>query len=165
MIVIWYEFCSWYFNMISNIYNNPIYRQPCQFSTDTLVHRFVPIIKNEDRILVAMAIISFHASSSTLNQGKYVPNVAWITTPSSGHNCFSRMLLFFYVQFRVRLLDWWIVGITDASILHNSSYPVPYIITNSVSWSLMSLSHSLLHAVQLLTSNLWRMHHCHSSLL
>ena len=40
------------------------------------------------------------------------------------------MLLFFCMQFRVHLLDWWIVGITDASILHNSSYPVPYVITN-----------------------------------
>ncbi len=74
--------------MISNIYNNPIYRQPCQFSTDTLVHRFVPIIKNEDCILIAMAIISFHALSSTLNEGKHVPNVAWITKLSSGHSSF-----------------------------------------------------------------------------
>jgi hypothetical protein len=41
-----------------------------------LVHRFVPIIKNEDRILIAMAIISFHALSSTLKQGKHVPSVA-----------------------------------------------------------------------------------------
>jgi hypothetical protein len=62
--------------LISNIYNNPIYRQPCQLSTDTLVHRFVPIIKNEDCILIAIAIISFHALSSTLNEGKHVPNVA-----------------------------------------------------------------------------------------
>ena len=41
-----------YYNilLISNIYNNPIYRQPCQFSTDTLVHHFVPIIKNADQL-------------------------------------------------------------------------------------------------------------------
>jgi hypothetical protein len=41
-----------------------------------LVHRFEPIIKNEDCILIAMAIISFHALSSTLIEGKHVPNVA-----------------------------------------------------------------------------------------
>ncbi len=38
------------------------------------------------------------------------------------------MLLFFYVQFEVRLLDWWIVGITDDTICTQFLVPssVPY---------------------------------------
>jgi hypothetical protein len=54
-------------------YNNTVYCQPCQHSTDTLVHRFVPIIKNEDFTIVVMAIISFLPSSTT-------------SKLSSGHN-------------------------------------------------------------------------------
>ena len=79
---------------------------------------------------------------------------------------YNRMVLFFYVQFRVCQLDWWIVGIIDASTLQNSSYPVPYIITNSVSWRAISLYCMLIQCCMccISTSNFSHTHH-HSSLL
>ncbi len=42
------------------------------------------------------------------------------------------MLLFFYVQFEVRLLDWWIVDITDASIF--TQFLVPSTIPHHKFW-------------------------------
>ena len=48
-----------------NIDNNTVCCQPCQHCTDTLVHCFVPIIKNEDFTLVVMAVISFLPPSTT----------------------------------------------------------------------------------------------------
>jgi hypothetical protein len=50
---------------VLNIYNNTVYCSPCQDFTDTLVHRFVTIIKNEDFTLLVMVYISFLPSSST----------------------------------------------------------------------------------------------------
>jgi hypothetical protein len=52
------------------IYNNTVYRQPCQHSREILVPSVVPIIKNEDFILFAMAIIAFLSSSTTSDQSK-----------------------------------------------------------------------------------------------
>ncbi len=61
------KYFRFYYNThyLLNIYNNTVYCQPCQHFTDTLVHRFVPIVKNEDFTLVVMAIISFLTSSTT----------------------------------------------------------------------------------------------------
>ncbi len=76
--------------IFSNIYNNTVYRQPCQVFTDTLVHRFVPIIKINHFAMVAMAIVLFLPSSSTSNPRYHVPNVALTTTIRSSHNSDQR---------------------------------------------------------------------------
>jgi hypothetical protein len=76
--------------IISNIYNNTVYCQPCQVFTDTLVHRFVPIIKINHFAMVAEAIILFLPSSTTSNLHYHVPNVAFTTTIRSSHNADQR---------------------------------------------------------------------------
>ena len=80
-------YCNTYY--LLNIYNNTIYCQPCQHFTDTLVHRFVPIIKYEDFTLVVMTIISFLPSSTTAEQRNHVPILALTTKLGSGHNSMS----------------------------------------------------------------------------
>ncbi len=66
-------------HFLLNIYNNTVYCQPCLHFADPLVHRFVPIIKNEDFTLVFMAIISFLSSS------KISPWFSWPLSHSFHH--------------------------------------------------------------------------------
>jgi hypothetical protein len=71
-----FKISHFYYNTaysVFNIYKNTIYCHPCQHFTDTLVHHFIPIIKNEDYTLVVMATILFLPSSTNSDHGNHLP--------------------------------------------------------------------------------------------
>jgi len=81
---------------------------------------------NKEYYLVAMAITLFLPSLTTSDQGYHVPNLAFTTALCSSHELDEYFLFSIYPQFLVLLLLCSIVGIIDASTLHNSDHPLLY---------------------------------------